>query len=358
MNVIFYDDKFPPPILGGKEKQAFLLYDRLSENKVNVKVLSFQLHSEIREIAHDVTRYNNGLFNRIKLIFNLIYQHHFQKYKILHVHVPSRSGVILVIIGWLFGYKTVLKMANQELLNNLEGIDKFIWRIALNVVDRFVVLENDTLTVLKELGVPDDRLFYTVNGVINTKDDKLRANFDKDVYKIIFVGRLVEQKRCSDIIEALSKIDPNINWKFTIAGEGPLEKQLKQIAYTNLFSHKIEFIGRVDNTEQLMLSSDLLILASKKEGMSNSVLEAMSVGLPVIASRVGAINEQLGKYSNECTFEVGDIGGITNLINRILTDCSYRNEYSNYLKNRSEQLFNINVVAKKYIQMYNDMLKK
>jgi glycosyltransferase involved in cell wall biosynthesis len=100
-----------------------------------------------------------------------------------------------------------------------------------------------------------------------------------------FVGRISPEKNISAILSC-AKMLPNVS--FVIAGSGPQESPLKQMAskLKNVF-----FVGRRNDVEKWYPAFDLLILPSVVEGMPLVILEAMSAGTPIVASDVGAISE-------------------------------------------------------------------
>jgi len=119
----------------------------------------------------------------------------------------------------------------------------------------------------------------------------INENFLVERYKgkrekvIVSVGRLVKQKNQELIIDAFNDIKDKIpKYKLIIYGEGELRgKFIDKINELNL-SDRIFLPGKVDNIKEKIYKSSLFILSSNYEGMPNSLMEAMSLGLPVIAT--------------------------------------------------------------------------
>lgn len=103
--------------------------------------------------------------------------------------------------------------------------------------------------------------------------------------KVITVARLVERKRVQDVIRAVKDLEIELE----IVGDGPEMQDLGELVDDLGISHKVDFKGEVDHNDlpDYYRSSDIFVLPSLKEGMSNTVLEAMASGLPVIVTDTG-----------------------------------------------------------------------
>jgi len=104
---------------------------------------------------------------------------------------------------------------------------------------------------------------------------------------LISTGRLIERKGYQYLIPALKGLDV----KLQLIGDGNLTKELKEIAKQNKVN--VEFIGKKSHKEIIsyLQRADIFILPSLNEGMSNSILEAMATGLPIITTDTGGSKE-------------------------------------------------------------------
>lgn len=143
-----------------------------------------------------------------------------------------------------------------------------------------------------------------------------KSNFEINFNKINFVlvGRLFEQKGYDILIKAISNLDDETNSKivFNICGKGPLEKKLKQLC-VDLNVNNVRFLGELSNPYSFMALNDCLILPSRYEGFSNTLIESQYLGLPAIVSdspggNVEVINDhKLGLvFDNLNTFALSD----------------------------------------------------
>ena len=122
---------------------------------------------------------------------------------------------------------------------------------------------NDRAALRRSLGVPEGRVFG------------------------LFVGRLVEQKNLRCLLRAMTSLAADTRPWVALAGQGPLQAELQQQQDKAGLQHDMRFLGERNDALLLMKAADFLVLPSFHEGMSNVLMEAMSVGCPVVASDVG-----------------------------------------------------------------------
>ncbi len=115
---------------------------------------------------------------------------------------------------------------------------------------------------------------------------------ENDKY-IITTSRLVKKNAVGDIIKSLPLLSANI--KFLILGQGPDEESLKKICKDLKVEGRVKWLGYIEHKEmpKYLKISDIFIRPSLSEGLGNSFLEAMTAGLPVIATRIGGIPDFL-----------------------------------------------------------------
>ncbi len=106
---------------------------------------------------------------------------------------------------------------------------------------------------------------------------------------LISVGRLLPPKAYPDLLDALARLVPRIPGIFlALVGDGACRADLEtQARRLGLWPHHVAFLGNRRDVPTLLAAADLFVLASQREGLPVAVLEAMSAGLPVVATRVG-----------------------------------------------------------------------
>lgn len=355
LNILMFDAAFPPPVVGGKEKQAFLLAKNLVNKGIKVNALSYK-HNGNNSDCYDgvnIQRVNPGIASLLPLILLLIKNR--KKTKILHIHTPSRIGKILTFIGFSLGYKLVFKFPGQDIINTSNFRSKILWETMLRIVNLFVVLENDTYQKLISMKIKKSKIFYIQNGVEMHKK-KTTTTHNKKI-NLIFVGRLVPIKLCDQMLYACSLLhQEGLDFKLTIVGEGPLKQDLMNLTKKLSLENNVIFEGHKSNTISYMETSDILILPSLSEGMSNVLLEAISVGLPIVATNVGSASTQVGSFGEQFLCEPSNPDSLAEKIIMLANDPKLRQEYSTYLFKRGCEIFSIETVADKYTLKYLELI--
>ncbi len=162
-----------------------------------------------------------------------------------------------------------------------KNLSKGIWADA-----KAVIANSSGLKDLALASIPNQEIGIIFNG-IDTNEFIPKKDYNLDgKLKILSVGRLIERKGFKYLIEAIKDLD---NVSLSIIGDGPDLEYLKELSN----GLDINFLGLIEHDDlgKLYKDYDLFILASLNEGMSNTVLEAMSAGLPLILSDTGGTRE-------------------------------------------------------------------
>jgi glycosyltransferase involved in cell wall biosynthesis len=345
-----FDAAYPPPIVGGKEKQVHLLANELKRQGVDVCALSYK-HNGNHTQSHDnikVYRVKNGAMAPLLFLMRLIYLR--VNFKILHIHTPSRIGHIIFMLG----YRVVFKFPNVKMLDNLSMSAIYYWRITIRWAKLLVVLEEKTQnTLISSWKVDKAKIFLASNGVEVLRNNNKIA---RKTIKLLFVGRLVKQKCCSDLIKACSNLNNrNIKWQLDIVGDGPLMDSLQIMTKQLGTVDKINFHGHQSDVLKYMKEADLLVLPSETEGMSNTLLEAMAIGLPIICTDVGAAKNMIGKQGEKYLIKPYDISDLSNKITMFARTPSLLKGYGTYLFERCKRKYSIQSIANSYIERYQKM---
>lgn len=355
LSLLMFDAAYPPPVVGGKEKQAHLLAKALKTKGANVKVLSYTHNGNISG-SHEgipVERFSHGLCSLLPLLFALAQNR--SQFSLLHIHTPSRIGRIIALIGRLIGYRVIFKFPNEHLLDDLSMSDRLLWYAVLRTASLFVVLERKTKRKLECLNISKERIFYIANGISVGEDCK--KTLIESIVNIIFVGRLTPQKCCDQLIYACELLDKRgICFHLTILGDGPLRDDLTLLVRNLEQENKISFVGHQSDTLSYMSQADILVLPSEKEGMSNVLLEAISIGLPIVSTNVGSAKDQVGPFGEQFLCVPKDPRCLANKIELLSKDPELLSKYGRYLHNRGHELFSIEAVATSYIYRYGELL--
>lgn len=291
------------PHVGGAERQIAALAPLLRGHGVEIYVVTRRFPGMTWfEIIDDVPVYRLPILGSkavTSLVFTLGALPLLGRLRphIIHAHGLQSPTTIAIAAKRLFGIPAVSKAMRGGALGGLDLIKQKPFgnrRIAtvLQRVDAFAVISHEIDTELTEIGIPAERRLFIPNGVNierfvprppNCKQH-LRTSLNlPDGPIAVFTGRLDAEKRVGQLIAiwpAVRIIHPKA--QLLILGTGAEEEKLKQSAGVG-----VQFLGRVDDVVPYLQAADLFVLPSATEGLSNSLLEAMAVGLPTIATTVG-----------------------------------------------------------------------
>lgn len=215
-----------------------------------------------------------------------------------------RSGSQKLVEKIAFGQATAIvvnSVAVQEFLQ-VSGADKKKIHIIYNGigVDRFAVVNRDRVSICNKLGVPATE---------NCRFITLVANLRHDVKNVPMLLRAATRvlKKHHDV-------------HFIIAGEGELEELLEESARLSGIAERVHFIGRCDDVPALLNISYACVLTSTAEGFSNSILEYMAAGKPVVATNVGGAAEAIIDGQNGFLVESNDDASLARRLIELLDD--------------------------------------
>jgi glycosyltransferase involved in cell wall biosynthesis len=153
--------------------------------------------------------------------------------------------------------------------------------------------------------------------------DRVRAELGLpgDAPFVLTVANLLGYKRHQDSVQAIARLRQRLPMVVLgLAGEGPLESQLRSLVAEMGLEKAVLFLGRRLDVPRLLAAADVVLLASKEEGMPNALLEAMAAGRPVVAARAGGVPELVSQGATGLMVEPGDVEGIALALERVLTD--------------------------------------
>jgi glycosyltransferase involved in cell wall biosynthesis len=299
-----------PPHIGGVSSHTYLLSQELLERGDQVYVLTYP-HPQVKDMdgvkvesafAPNIKGLR-GFFFSLSAAWKLIRIVRHNQVDLIHAHFLLPPGLIGVLVGSILGKKTAVTAHGSDLLIQagnpiLRHFIKFVLRRA----DYVLVVNQALKDKVLELGIAKDKIYITPNAVDTRKFNpqnletppEIKLNRNKPT--ILFVGNLVFQKGVEYLLEA--KKIMNSDSELLIVGEGPLRNRLEEMVQKEGISGVI-FTGARRDVEMIMPSADVFVLPSISEGFPITILEALASGVPVVATKVGGVeevmNEQVGK---------------------------------------------------------------
>lgn len=286
-------------------------------------------------------------YKSCKRFLNLI--NYLRRKKVDGVIAFSSSGfsliekLIYVFVCRLFQTPHLLFLRSGHFFNSLNGFSKFIFKFLLKVPQKIAVQGHNWESALKTIGLPEKKIEVIPNWVpnqnmITNQRDPKKSKHD-ELPSFIYVGWLVKEKGVLDLVECYRKSELLTACKLYILGDGTLYKNLSsQINRYNL--KEIKMMGWCDEktVHQTLKEADILVLPSYAEGFPNSIMEALSFGLPVISTNIGGIPDSIIDNWNGFIINPGDQSKLKRVMEYFVKDKNLINRFSkNSLKILTER---------------------
>jgi len=178
------------------------------------------------------------------------------------------------------------------------------------------------------------------------------------IYDVLFVGRLEKVKGVDILLKSINILKTKFQKKIKIAivGKGSLRKDLENLAKKLAVDKEVEFLGIRKDIDKLMVSSKILVLPSRWEGLPMIILEAMSRGLPVIASSVGGIPEVIENKKEGMLVPSQNPGILAQVVKKLLEDESLREELTINAYKKVKENYSIETYAKNILNLYKALV--
>ena len=365
LSILMAVPQYPYPIVGGLEKQAHELANALIANGHRVCAISGKISPdqpatstidgvEVFRLRWPKNRHVRwfasafGLWRRARPLV--------EQADVVHVHVFSSFFFLFVILAAVCGKPVLVK---------LPGIDRIPalasgWLGWLRVwlfkrADAAVAMAPESIAELKAIAFPEERIFATSNGIDIAEIPLADADNGKPPFRFAYTGRLEAGKGLSDLLAAakhLADAPSTPAFRVDLFGDGPLRADIAAWIDREGIGAIVALRGWVDNVPKLLAASHALVLPSYGEGNSNSILEAMAVGLPIVSTRVGGTPMLVGPEGAELLCAPGDVAALGANMARLLASPDYAARQGAAMRHRVEEHFDIRRVAERYVKVY------
>lgn len=203
----------------------------------------------------------------------------------------------------------------------------------------------------------NEKVFETSYDDDNVDDNLGLKIKDKRLNRIISVGRLYPQKDQKMMIEAFAKVSESFpDWKLVIFGEGPEREALESLVERLKVKDKVLLPGRSENIIDELNKSKVFCLSSIYEGMSNALVEAICVGLPIVTTKVSGTEELIKDGENGFIVNIGDTDAMAEALTKILEDENLQKQFAE--KNKAQAIkFETNTIVDQWENLVNSVVR-
>jgi glycosyltransferase involved in cell wall biosynthesis len=212
----------------------------------------------------------------------------------------------------------------------------------------------DKLVTERSIDQRQIRLIY--NGVADRGSELHRSSVDRPV-ELLACGRLHPDKGHAYLVDALALLKSRqMAVRCRIAGDGPLRTALQTQIDRLQLSGEVKLLGQRDDVADLLQTADILVLPSlpDSENFPLIILEAMSAGLPVVASRVGGVPEQVVDGQTGVLVEPGQPQQLAAALAGLISDSGKAHQLSAAARQRYLRLFTFERMLKQLTEFYED----
>ncbi|MCA9065154.1 MAG: glycosyltransferase, partial [Planctomycetaceae bacterium] len=246
------------------------------------------------------------------------------------------------------------------------------WQLSLDrrLAGRMQAMTANSMSVsdfYQSLGVSRPLLHVIPNGlpipdaeesVRNQRRQRLRKEAGLEPHHRIvgFAGRLAGQKRLEDLIWAFQLLHQAVDHtRLVLIGSGPERDALARFAANMHCRDKVVFLGHREDAQELIGGMDAFALPSEFEGMSNSLMEAMALGLPVVASNIPANSELVTHEETGLTYPLGNSPELTRALRRVLEDSELAGRLGHTARKLMETQHNVALMVQRHQQLYAEL---
>ena len=291
------------------------------------------------------------------------------------VHTRNLAALEATLPAWIAGVPARLHGEHGRDVGDLDGSSRRyqrVRRLFRPFVTRYVALSPDLASYLRErVGVPATRIDQVYNGVDTARFRPApggRAAIDAcpfreaDHWLVGTVGRMEKVKDQTNLARAFVsavRADPEARarLRLVLVGDGKLKREVETILESAGVRELAWFAGERADVVPLLQGLDCFVLPSLAEGVSNTILEAMACGLPVVATRVGANAELVEQDVTGRTVPAADSDALAREIGAYFTTPALARQHGQAGRRRVERRFSLERMVDDYDRVYTGLLR-
>lgn len=370
----FTVDRLLKPLIVASMEQGYEIHNACADTGMFTDLRAEGLHMIDMPIERKISPMSN--LKTIKAFISLLRK---EKYDIVHVHTPV-AALLARVATKIVRQKNVIYTAHgfyfhddmsKKVYNLFYNIEKYAarwttdWLLLQSIEDYQLALDNRFS--------PPERTIHLSNGVdiwsrFNPKatpsnpDLRKELLIDEEDVVFTFIGRLVKEKGIFELIHAFNKLYvEQSNVKLVLIG-GLLDSERDQESFKELTellkSPGVHHLGFRNDTPELLAISDVFVLPSHREGLPRSIIEAMGMKLPIIASNIRGCREEVFENENGFLFEKGNSNDLYVAMKKLASNKELREQFSERSRQIAEESFDERKVLAKQIDLFDYLTEK
>lgn len=343
---------------GGSERVMSLLANEFAKRKyqvtivcLNKQIVFYPINENVRIIFAERETKSTSLIKKIIWLRKFVYD--------------VRPDVVIPFMEAVYCVTLLSLVGSSVPVISSERIDPRKSPFLRNILRRLILPLTTHLVVQTE----KIRNFYPsfirkkTSVIYNPVNDSvfnlpsLQGRFGERLNRIISIGKLYPQKNQKMMIRAFARItDEYPNWQLVIYGEGPLRAELETLVSSFNLQGRILLPGRTEKVVDELRKSKVFCFSSNFEGMSNAIIEAICVGLPIVSTNVSGASELIGEGKGGYIVPCGDVDQFAQALQKVMSDHGIQESMSEYnLKKAS--MFKLDIIVDQWEQLIKQVVQ-
>lgn len=374
--VVMFSPQFRP-VVGGAERQVEKLAVALVRAGCSVTILTprsddnspeteeikgviiqrFPLH----DLSHRYPMHGIALLNVPYILWQVAraVAPYLKGANVLHCHLASLYTAGAAIAGRVAGVPVILKAATADQRSDIGELERtgasgpmMAWLVR-SLIHTWVATTRAVKQALMRAGVAREKIASIPNGVEIPETRRTVQRFQR-ASRFLYLGRLSTntQRDLPSLINAfdrLAEMHPDV--QLAVIGGGDLLGETQELAASFSSRSRIHLPG-FDDPEKWLAWADCFVLPSRREGLSNALLEAMAIGLPCIANDIPPNREVLADGEAGILVPVENIDSLVSAMQIIVEEIDIAEHFGEQALKRVEKFYSIDVVASEYVCLY------
>jgi glycosyltransferase involved in cell wall biosynthesis len=330
-------DSVYPGKIGGAELQARLISRALATAGHSVRVVSPRLDKTmaVNEMIDDVP-VTRLAYPRVKWLGALCLCARFgfwlwrrrHDFDAIHIHIAKNLAAVAGLLRPGLDARVMVKISGawefdggilDHRLRKRPAHRLYNW--CIRRVDHIQCISEHTRRVVEQAGYSATSVCMIPNAVDLVRfDPPVRPVRQSAACRVVYVGRIRTVKGLTVLIKAWSKIVRELDAHLTVAGSGPQLEALMQLTRESGLDGTVDFPGHVTDVPSVLANADIYVQPSFQEGLPNSVLEAMAMALPIVATRISGNEDVVVHEENGLLVPPGDPEALAVALRTLITD--------------------------------------
>lgn len=368
------------PIVGGYERAAERLSAALVEAGISVVVIAERRDRawtaiettngyEIRRLACSYRRYLHTITGLLSFAGFLL--RHGRTFDVWHVHQYGFQAALAVALGKVLRRPVALKLMNTGVHGIAaamrSGVAAWVLGDLHRRVSACIAISAETCTEAIRFGIPPERIHLIPNG-LNSRELCPASPEERKVARlalglkcehlVLSVGRLAPEKNLLGLLDAWAAVDTKVRDRALLAlvGDGPQRDNVQAKAKALNLAGSVHLAGQCSNVATWYRAADIYVISSDNEGLSNSMIEALACGVPVISTRVSGSSILLESPIAGLVVDTGNVENLAGAMESLLQNESLRTQLATNARRTFETHFALEVLSKKMIALYKQLL--